>query len=141
MLRTFIAAAAMVFLFGFAATALAQPAQQGSGPVAPGSGGAISISLPNPLLCGQGSAPASGIGPSPKPAAQCVVDVIITALWVIIVPLVGLMIIIGGFFLVTSGGNPERVETGKKTITYAIVGFVVVVLASSVVAVIEDIIT
>ena len=49
-----------------------------------------------------------------------------------------LMIILGGFYLVTAAGDPERVNTGKKIITWTIVGIVVVLLATSVKVVIES---
>jgi len=44
-------------------------------------------------------------------------------------PLAVLFIIIGGILYMTSAGNPERVSRAKKTLTYAIVGLVVVVLS------------
>lgn len=39
------------------------------------------------------------------------------------------MLIIGGFNYLTSGGNPQQAEAAKKTITYAILGMLL--LASS----------
>lgn len=39
------------------------------------------------------------------------------------------IIIIGGFKYITAGGNPQQAESAKKTLTYAIIGFVL--LASS----------
>ena len=41
-------------------------------------------------------------------------------------PLVVLFFLWGGFLLVTSGGSPNRVEQGKKAITGAIIGLVIV---------------
>jgi hypothetical protein len=40
-----------------------------------------------------------------------------------------LFIVYGGFLYMTSGGNKERVETAKKTLTYAIGGLLLVILA------------
>lgn len=40
-----------------------------------------------------------------------------------------LMIIIGGITYITSAGNSERIEKGKKTLTYAILGLLLVILA------------
>ena len=48
-----------------------------------------------------------------------------------------LMIMVGGFYLITAAGDPEKVNTGKKIITWTIVGIVVVLLATSVKSVIE----
>lgn len=39
------------------------------------------------------------------------------------------MLVVGGIFYITSGGNEERIETGKKTITYAIIGLAVILLS------------
>lgn len=40
-----------------------------------------------------------------------------------------IMIIVGGFTLLTSGGTPQKVEVAKATITYAIIG--IILLASA----------
>jgi len=40
-----------------------------------------------------------------------------------------LFIVYGGFLYVTSGGNKERIETAKKTLTYAVLGLLLVVTA------------
>lgn len=40
-----------------------------------------------------------------------------------------LMLIFGGFALLTSAGDAKKLEQGKQQITYAILGFVVIFLA------------
>ncbi len=40
-----------------------------------------------------------------------------------------IMIILGGFKFITSGGNADKTKAATKTITYALVGLAVVVLA------------
>ncbi len=40
-----------------------------------------------------------------------------------------IMFIVGGFSYLTAGGNPQAVEGAKKTLTYAIMGLVFIVLA------------
>ena len=57
----------------------------------------------------------------------------------IAVPLCGIMVVVGGFQMLTSAGDPTKFSNGKKTLIYAAVGFVVVLLASSVVPVIKSI--
>lgn len=42
---------------------------------------------------------------------------------------VGMMIIIGGFLYATAGGNEKQVDTAKKTITYAVIGMIVMLAA------------
>jgi len=39
------------------------------------------------------------------------------------------MLIIGGFRYLTSGGNPESATAAQKTITYAIIGIVIIALS------------
>lgn len=39
------------------------------------------------------------------------------------------LIIWGGFRIITSNGNPEEVKKGKETITYAIVGLILILFA------------
>jgi amino acid transporter len=43
------------------------------------------------------------------------------------------MIIIGGFTWLTSGGNEEKVDKAKKTISAAIIGIIIVLLAWAIV--------
>lgn len=40
-----------------------------------------------------------------------------------------LVIIIGGFIFVTAGGDPKKIESGKKMIYYALIGLGIVILA------------
>ena len=43
------------------------------------------------------------------------------------------MMIIGGFYYMTSQGSPERVQKGKNTILYGIVGLIIVLSAFAIV--------
>ena len=43
--------------------------------------------------------------------------------------IVVLFMIIGGFLYITSAGDTGRAEQGKNTITYAVVGLVVIIVA------------
>lgn len=49
------------------------------------------------------------------------------------------LVIFGGFKYMTSGGDQKAVESGKKTIMWAIIGLVVVLLSFAVVRFIADI--
>ena len=40
-----------------------------------------------------------------------------------------IMLIIGGFKYLTSGGDPKAAESARKTITYAILGLVLIIAA------------
>jgi TRAP-type C4-dicarboxylate transport system permease small subunit len=50
-----------------------------------------------------------------------------------------LMLIIGGFKYITSGGNPEAAAGARRTLTYAIVGLIVVASAYLVLVIIQEI--
>lgn len=49
-----------------------------------------------------------------------------------------LMIVIGGFKYVISSGNPEAVKSATKTITWAVIGLVVAVLAYAIVSIVSN---
>ena len=49
-----------------------------------------------------------------------------------------LVIIFGGYYYMSSGGNPEKLERAKKTLRNAFVGFVVILGAGTLVAVMQN---
>jgi len=51
-------------------------------------------------------------------------------------PLAGLFIIIGGYLLLTAGGNEERIIKGKQAITAAVVGLLIVLFSSLIIKVV-----
>lgn len=53
-----------------------------------------------------------------------------------------LFIVIGALQLITAAGNPEQAKKAKKTLTYALIGFVAILLAEVILAFIAgDLIT
>lgn len=58
---------------------------------------------------------------------------VITILLVLSGVIAVLFVVIGGFQYVTSGGNEESAKKGKKTLTNAVIGIVVVVLAYAII--------
>jgi len=50
--------------------------------------------------------------------------------WKIGFALAPLMIIVGAFYLITATGNPDRVNTGKKIITWTVVGIIILFLST-----------
>jgi hypothetical protein len=70
---------------------------------------------------------------------QTVLNGFNTFLLAIAAPICGIMVVWGGFQMITARGNPEKFSEGKKTLLYAAVGFVVVILASSVAPLIQSI--
>lgn len=72
--------------------------------------------------------------PLPKPAAsQDTLGTILTVVFVILGALAFLMIVIAGFRMVVSGGNPEKVAEARKQIIYALVGLVIAIMAATIV--------
>src|SRR3989338_2681321 len=39
------------------------------------------------------------------------------------------MLLSGGFIMLTAGGSPEKMEKAKKTMTFAILGLIIVILS------------
>jgi len=52
-----------------------------------------------------------------------------------------LMILIGAFYFITAGGNASQVETGKRLILYAIIGFIIILCAKGLVRLVREILT
>jgi hypothetical protein len=46
------------------------------------------------------------------------------------------MVMIGGFTILTAGDNPEKVNSGKRIITWAVVGFAIILMAGGVISLI-----
>ncbi len=129
----------LVMLVG-AATAFAQggggvvpptpPTPPPATPPPPSSGGSGgTVTLPNPL--GGGTGGSCGF--------TCVADRIINLLFNIAIPLTAIMVLWGGFQMMTSSGDPEKFGKAQKTLLYAAIGFAVVLLARSVVPLIRNI--
>jgi hypothetical protein len=69
--------------------------------------------------------------PWPWKTVPEVIDAVIEWFFDISLIICPLMIVIGGFFLVTSAGEIKRVDLGKKSITYAVIGFLFILSARS----------
>lgn len=52
-----------------------------------------------------------------------------------------LFIMLGGFWYLTSAGNEETAEKGQKTLTNAIIGLVVIILAATIVRIVANTVT
>jgi hypothetical protein len=82
-------------------------------------GTAFAQSLPNPLGANCGT-------------LGCPVTKVINFMIMLAIPLCAIMVLIGGFQIITSAGNPEKFKSGRNTILYAAAGFAVVLLAKGV---------
>lgn len=60
-------------------------------------------------------------------------------LLIVAAPICGIMVLVGGFQMMTAAGDPKKFTEGRKTLVYAAVGFVIVLFASSVVPLLKSI--
>jgi len=68
-----------------------------------------------------------------------VVGNIIDFIFKIAIVLAPLMVIIGGFFLVTAGGDLNKVNQAKNLLLWTAIGFAVVLLSKGILAIINQI--
>ena len=61
-----------------------------------------------------------------------IINNVLNYLIYISVPILAIMILVGGFQILTSRDNPEKIKSGKTTITYAVIGFVIVLISKGV---------
>ncbi len=54
-------------------------------------------------------------------------------------PIVALMVIYGGFLILTAGDKPEQVTNGKNTILYAAVGYTIILCSWGIIYIIGEI--
>src|SRR3989338_1096355 len=66
------------------------------------------------------------------------VQKILEALFTLSIPIVSIMVMVGGYYILTAAGNEERLKTGRNTITYAVIGFAVILIANGVVSLIRQ---
>lgn len=85
------------------------------------------------LQCGTDSGAGVPVGTDPGTTISDTIATLLTILSWIVGALAVIMIIIGGFRYVTSGGKQESVSSAKTTIIYAVVGLVIVALAQIIV--------
>ena len=52
-----------------------------------------------------------------------------------------LFLIVGGFFYLTSAGNEEQSEKGKKILVNSVIGLVVIIMASAIVRILASVVT
>lgn len=90
-------------------------------------GGTSDVTIPNPLCGGS---------PNCK-----ITDILDNILKKFLIPLggvvVAIMVVIGGFQILTAGGNPEKVKTGRHTILYSVIGYAVILFSLGIVSIIK----
>lgn len=77
----------------------------------------------------------------PNPLRYCtiveIVDNIATFLLYLAMVIAPLLILIGAYYLMVSGGDPKKVDSGKKYIFYAAIGFLIALGAKGVMGLIK----
>jgi len=68
------------------------------------------------------------------------IDAIIKFIFYIAVVIAPLMVIIGAFYILTAGGDPKKIGTGKNIIIYTLIGLAIILLARGLIAMIESVI-
>jgi len=63
---------------------------------------------------------------------------ILNFLWKLAWAIAPILIVYAGYLYITSAGNEEKVKIAQKTLIWALVGFAVVLIASSVPAIIQE---
>lgn len=69
----------------------------------------------------------------------CIVSEFISALTMLVIPVLTIMVFIGGFQILFSGGDEEKIKTGKKTLQYAVLGYIIILLAAGIDSIITSI--
>lgn len=64
---------------------------------------------------------------------------IVDFLFNLAIPIMALMIIWGGFLFVTATGKEESIRQGKQLILWAVIGFIVILLAKGLIAFLQNI--
>jgi|SRR3989344_1267119 len=67
-----------------------------------------------------------------------VLDSIMTYLIMVGAPIVAIMVIYGGFQILTAGGTPEKFTTGRKTILYAVIGYGIIIISKGVTLILKQ---
>ncbi|XOB42123.1 MAG: hypothetical protein ACKKMP_01950 [Candidatus Nealsonbacteria bacterium] len=67
-----------------------------------------------------------------------IIDNLIDFIFNIAIVLAPLMVVIAGFLFVTAGGNLEQTQRARNIILWTIIGFLIILLAKGIMAVIEN---
>lgn len=67
------------------------------------------------------------------------INAIIDFLWTFALAVVPIVIIIAGYFFVTSAGDPAKVSQAKKMVLYALIGLLIIGCSKGIVALIQKV--
>lgn len=72
---------------------------------------------------------------------QDVAGAIANFLRTLAIPIVAVMVIWGGFQIMTAGGDTSKVKQGRETITYAVIGLAVVLGGQLIIDIIKEVVS
>jgi hypothetical protein len=61
-----------------------------------------------------------------------IINNVLNYLIYISIPILAIMILIGGFQILTARDNPEKITKGRTTIMYAVIGFVIILISKGI---------
>jgi hypothetical protein len=93
---------------------------------------------PGPIT-GTGSGPLRLINPLGTDNIMVIINRVLNYLIYISVPILALMILVGGFYILSAKDDTSKVQKGKDTIKYAVIGFVVILCSKGVALIILEI--
>jgi len=64
---------------------------------------------------------------------------IASAIFILSLVVAPLMLVIAGVLFVTSGGNPQQIDTAKRLILYTLIGFVIILIARGIIQLLKPI--
>lgn len=82
-----------------------------------------------------------GLNPLKAESVQELIGAISGFVWRLAVAIAPIMFIIAGFLFITSGGEPGRLRTAKNLLLYTVIGLAIVLLASSFIAILQQILS
>jgi len=112
-------------------------ASWGGGP--PHIGGGLSTGLPETVTITAAPTPSVATSADNPLAATTTAGLIrsmTNVIFYIVSALAVLLIVVGGFILITSAGNPKQLNQGKKIILFTLVGYAIMLIAGGIVALI-----
>ncbi len=105
--------------------------------------------VPNPSVPGGGTVPkAGGTGlsydlknPLAFDSLQELIVAILNVIIIIATPIVVVFIVLSGFKYVTAQGNPKGIEEATRSLTYAVIGGVLIIGAKIIAEIIKNLVT
>lgn len=77
-----------------------------------------------------------------QPGEACIVELINSIISTLVIkiapPIVAIMILYGAYQLLTGAGDEKKIESGKKTLKYVVIGYLIALLALGVSSIIKD---